>query len=170
MRPGTSLIELRPPSWYDKDAQDILLNQRHIMNMYWKALWYTNTTFYHWHGLKRQHVTDGHGRDSSVRLSWQSLHCALETIARLDGDRAAYEREYRLGPKDLCREDGAREPQGGPREAWGAKHRAKAGEAAQKHAGSRHENGAPSSLHRRRQPGSLTPSESEEHLAIGAER
>ena len=101
----------------------------------------------------------------------QSLHCALETVARLDGDRAAYEREYRLGPKDLCREDGAREPQGGPREAWGAKHRAKAGEAAQKHAGSRHENGAPSRLHRRRQPGSsLTPSESEEHLAIGAER
>ena len=152
----------RAPTWYDTDARGALVNMKHIMNMYWKSLWYTNTTFYHWHGLKRQHVTDGYGRDSSVRLSWKSLHCALETIARLGGDRAAYEREYRLGPKDLCREDGAREPSsGGPKEAGGTKHWARAGEMAKNQAGSRH---------RSRQPGSFSSSEFKEHFSIGAER
>ena len=60
------------------------------------------------------------------------------------------------------REDGAREPSsGGPKEAGGTKHWARAGEMAKNQAGSRH---------RSRQPGSFSSSEFKEHFSIGAER
>mmetsp|Transcript_26871 Transcript_26871/g.55805 ORF Transcript_26871/g.55805 Transcript_26871/m.55805 type:complete len:108 (-) Transcript_26871:297-620(-) len=86
MRPGASLLEVRPHGWWDTGPEGRLLDPDAWPNVLAQKVWLTNRTRYWFYGaLANESFPDSRskvpGRDSDVQVSWPLLKCMLERIA-----------------------------------------------------------------------------------------
>jgi len=101
MRPGSSVIEIRPPRWYnqplDSRGNYVLPDPPSWVLAFHHIAWLANYTFYWWYGLNDARLYSQPpgtriSRDMNVRLRWPVLACMLKKILRVGGNQQAYEK------------------------------------------------------------------------------
>ena len=92
MRPGTSLVEIRPAGWWGGGPKGLPATLDFWANTILQKMWYTNSTFYWWYGANETESSfsdaEPAGLPTDVRVVWSRLKCTLTKVLATRGLRA----------------------------------------------------------------------------------